>query len=292
MADAPNQAPANPIVDSAIGRIGEIATLPEVTVKIIQIVEDPKATAKELHTIIKHDPALSAKILKVVNSAFYGLPGQISSIDRAIVLLGLSAIKNISIAMSMTRMFRAGKPVEGIDGMEVYRHSLAVATACRILTKLQGRPSLEESFLAGLLHDLGLLVERQAFPQQTQEIMKRFNAAPKSFVQIEKEVLGADHQMFGQGLAAKWRFPRVLRTAIGYHHQPMELAPENRELAALVNAADILASRAGVGFTASAWGEQISDEVLQCINLQRADVEAITEQIPGEVASTEALFSA
>src|SRR5215813_12155396 len=108
----------NPVIDAAIGKIGEIATLPEVTVKIIKIVEDPKTTARDLHDIIKHDPALSAKILKVVNSAFYGLPGQISSVDRAIVLLGLSAIKNISIAMSMARMFRGGAGADGIDGKE------------------------------------------------------------------------------------------------------------------------------------------------------------------------------
>src|SRR5262245_339776 len=108
MSESLTEHTANPIVDSAISKIGEIATLPEVTVKIIRIVEDPKTTARDLHDVIKHDPALSAKILKVVNSAFYGLPGQIASVDRAIVLLGLSAIKNISIAMSMARMFRAG----------------------------------------------------------------------------------------------------------------------------------------------------------------------------------------
>lgn len=81
-------------VASAIADLGEIATLPEVTVKIIQVVENPKSTARDLHEVIKNDPALSARLLKVVNSAFYGLPGQIASVDRAIVLLGLSAVKN------------------------------------------------------------------------------------------------------------------------------------------------------------------------------------------------------
>src|SRR5215468_1271389 len=114
MSDTLTATPPNPVIDAAITKIGEIATLPEVTVKIIKIVEDPKTTARDLHEIIRHDPALSAKILKVVNSAFYGLPGQISSVDRAIVLLGLSAIKNISIAMSMARMFKAGAGTDGI----------------------------------------------------------------------------------------------------------------------------------------------------------------------------------
>ena len=89
------------LVDKALSSIGDIATLPEVTIKIIELVEDPKSTARDLHEVIKRDPALSVKVLKVVNSAFYGLPGQVASVDRAIILLGLSAVKNIAIAASI-----------------------------------------------------------------------------------------------------------------------------------------------------------------------------------------------
>src|SRR5437016_1525132 len=212
----------NPVVESAIAKIGEIATLPEVTVKIIRIVEDPKTTARDLHEVIRHDP-------------------------------GLSANKNISIAMSMARMFKAGAASDGMDGKEVWRHSMAVGVASRMLTKMQGRPTVDESFLAGLLHDLGLLVERQAFGPKMKEIIKRYEAAPKPFCQIETEVLGADHQLFGQALAARWRFPRGLRTAIGYHHRPMDLAVENREIAAIVHIADVLACRTGIGFSLTAF---------------------------------------
>src|SRR3990172_10778492 len=93
------------IVEKALGNIGDIATLPEVTIKIIEIVEDHKSTARDLHEVIKNDPALSVKVLKVVNSAFYGLPGQVASVDRAIILLGMSAVKNIAIAASIARLF-------------------------------------------------------------------------------------------------------------------------------------------------------------------------------------------
>ena len=94
------------VVEKALASVGDIATLPEVTIKIIQIVEDPRSTARDLHDTIKNDPALSVKILKVVNSAFYGLPGQVASVDRAIILLGLSAVKNIAIAASIARLFK------------------------------------------------------------------------------------------------------------------------------------------------------------------------------------------
>ena len=96
------------IIDSAIKGISHIATLPEITLKIIELVEDPSSTAQDLHGIISNDPALCSRILKVVNSAFYGLPRQIGSINRAIVLLGLNAVKNIAIAASLTKLFRGG----------------------------------------------------------------------------------------------------------------------------------------------------------------------------------------
>src|SRR5690606_22900680 len=96
------------IVDGAIQEISHIATLPEITLRIVELVEDPTSTAQDLQAIISNDPALCSRVLKVVNSAFYGLPGQVGSINRAIVLLGLNAVKNIAIAASLAKLFRGG----------------------------------------------------------------------------------------------------------------------------------------------------------------------------------------
>ncbi|MFH0980054.1 MAG: HDOD domain-containing protein [Planctomycetota bacterium] len=138
------------IVAKALAGIGDIATLPEVMVKIIETVEDPRSTARDLHVIIKRDPALSAKVLKVVNSAFYGLPGQISGIDRAIVLLGLSAVKNLAIAASIARLFKHNRISEHFDPKELWRHSVAVGLASRLIGKLSDEvPALDELFVVG-----------------------------------------------------------------------------------------------------------------------------------------------
>ena len=112
---------ANAVVEKALASIGDLATLPEVTIKIIEIVENPRSTARELHGVIKNDPALSMKILKVVNSAFYGLPGQIASVDRAIILLGLSAVKNIAIAASIARRFKGKRISEHFSAADLGR---------------------------------------------------------------------------------------------------------------------------------------------------------------------------
>src|SRR6478609_1934978 len=123
------------LVQQAIKKITSIATLPEVTNQIISIVEDPKSSASALHKIVSHDPALVTRILKVVNSAFYGLPGQIGSIERAIVLLGLNAVKNIAVAASMGQLFRGAKLCEGFTAKDLWRHCIAVGVLSREICK-------------------------------------------------------------------------------------------------------------------------------------------------------------
>jgi HD-like signal output (HDOD) protein len=288
-ASAPAKDPVK-LIASVIADVGDIATLPEITVRIIQIVENPKSTARDLHEIIRNDPALSTRILRVVNSAFYGLPGQIASIDRAIVLLGLSAVKNIAIAASMTHLFHGGGQIAGFNGAEVWKNSIAVAVAARLLTSAQGKPAVEESFLAGLIHNLGLLVIRQAFPKQLAEVLAVQARTGRQLAEIEAELIGADHQSFGMALATKWRFPQPLCTAIGYHHKPLALAPVNRELPTLVGLAAILACQAQIGFTAAAAGLQYGEEMLGVVRLSQGDVEAVAARLPEQVALTEAIF--
>ena len=174
------------LIAQALVKVGEIASLPELTTKIIRIVENPKSTARDLFDVIRCDPALSARILKVVNSAFYGLPGQIANIDRAIVLLGLSAVKNIAVAASMTHLFNGGSQVDGLSGVDLWKHSLTVGVACKMLTAAQGRPAVEESFLAGLIHDIGILIERQVFGGKLGEVLNKQKETGSSFSQLER----------------------------------------------------------------------------------------------------------
>jgi HD-like signal output (HDOD) protein len=287
----PEAADAARVVNNAINGIGEIATLPEVTVRIINLVEDPRSTARDLHAVIRNDPALASKILKVVNSAFYGLPGQVSSVDRAIVLLGLSAVKNIAIAASMTRLFQGGVTIDGFNGMELWRHSSAVGAACRLIARKQGKDCFEEIYLAGLIHDLGLLIMRQALPKKLAEVIARHRASPQSFCQIEEEMVGADHQAFGQALAMKWRFPRAICSVIGYHHKPHLLTPELRPMAEIVRVADVIACHSTIGFTLTASQDELTPELLGAVGLKPEDVPSILDELPEQVRATEALFS-
>lgn len=280
------------IVEKALSSIGEIATLPEVTVKIIEIVEAPQSTARDLHDVIKHDPALSAKVLKVVNSAFYGLPGQIASVDRAIILLGLSAVKNIAIAASIARLFKGGRISEEFTANDLWRHSLAVGVACRMMGKMTHYPvQPDELFVAGLIHDMGLLVERQAFPEQLTRIIQRCRQGESDFLSLEREVIGADHQMFGGGLTTKWKFPRHLRAACGFHHNPESLSQELKKLGNLVRTADILCCQEKLGFYQTALEGEITQTMLDDIGISAGQIEEIRASLEDQLADAESTLS-
>src|SRR5256885_10161274 len=156
----------NALVAEALKKVTTLSTLPEVTAKIVETVEDPKSTAASLHKIVAHDPALATRVLKVVNSSFYGLPGQIGSIERAIVLLGLNAVKNIAVAASLGQLFRGAKLCEGFTAKDLWTHCIAVAVAAREMARQMKAPIADEAFLAGGDHDIGHPGLRQLWPEQ------------------------------------------------------------------------------------------------------------------------------
>jgi HD-like signal output (HDOD) protein len=269
----------------------EISSLPEITTRIVQIVEDPRATAHDMHDIIRTDPAPAAKILRVVNSAFYGLPSQVASLERAIPLLGLSAVKNIALAASLSRLFNAGALSEQFAARDLWRHCVAVGVCARLLTGGTKGLDADETFVAGLVHDLGLIVEHQLFPDKLKLVTAQCHDAAVRFCAIEEGIIGADHQVFGGALAAKWRFPMALQQAIAYHHEPLAPPPESQRMAAAVYVADTLCGRERYGFWLTAWMQELSDPILQRLNLSPEFIEQIIVELPRQVEEAECIFA-
>ncbi|MBI1826414.1 MAG: HDOD domain-containing protein [Planctomycetes bacterium] len=284
---------AKTVVDKAIASIGDIATLPEVTVKIIGIVEDPKSTARDLHEVIKNDPALSVKVLKVVNSAFYGLPGQVASVDRAIILLGLSAVKNIAIAASIARLFKGKRISDQFSAADLWRHSLAVAVLARAIGKAAPHAVMpDELFVAGLIHDIGTLIERQSYPDHFAEAIRSCSENGRNFLEIERELIGADHQAFGVGLTTKWKFPRHLRAAVGFHHNPDAVSAELKNIASVIHIADVMACQEKVGFYLTSQNDQIAPAIIESLGIPQAAIDEIRAALPEHLADAEATLTA
>jgi len=296
MTDTATQTPAidpavakRAIIDKAVSEVAHIATLPEITLKIIEVVEDPDSTANDLHQIISNDPALCARVLKVVNSAFYGLPGQIGSINRAIVLLGLNAVKNIAIATSLAKLFRGGRLCPSFSAQDLWAHSIAVAATVRLVADRAKVKMPDEAFLGGLIHDIGIMVEMQSMRPKLLEVLERTEAGV-NFIEAEEHVIGANHQDFGAALCEKWKFPHSFVCVTGYHHRPTELSSENRTLTAVVHVADVLAARNQIGFSTVAPGAAIDPKILAQLRLSDDDVNEIGQQVPEAYEVTDQLL--
>jgi HD-like signal output (HDOD) protein len=262
-----------------VKKVSALATLPEVTAKIIQTVEDPRSTAAKLHQIVTHDPALVTRILKVVNSAFYGLPGQIGSVERAIVLLGLNAVKNIAVAASIGKLFRAGKLCEGFAARDLWTHCIAVGVCARDIARQMKSPIADEAFLAGMIHDVGILISLQTFPEQLSEVCEQSKSGERSFCELEQEIIGMDHQQLGATLAEQWKFPRSCQLVAGYHHRPQALVEQNRVLINVVYVADTICCKSANGFNLTAHTQQLDAADLSRFGIDPAFVDSTTARL-------------
>ena len=284
-----------PIINphEAVKKVTTIATLPEVTAKIIATVEDPKSSAQALHKIVSHDPALVTRILKVVNSAFYGLPGQIGSIERAIVLLGLNAVKNIAVAASLGQLFRGAKLSDTFSAKDLWRHCIAVGVASRELARQMKLQMAEEAFLAGMIHDMGILVSMQLWPEQIRAVCDRASHAigasdVATFCEMEREMIGADHQQLGLALAEQWKFPQGCQLVAGNHHNPAALGGQSRLLVSVVYAADTICCQSKHGFNLTAINQKLDSAGLDDVKIDRSLIERTAANLDElvEVAST------
>jgi HD-like signal output (HDOD) protein len=281
----------NPVVKHVLDVVGEIMTLPEVTIRVMEIVEDPESAASDLHEIIKRDPALATKVLSVVNSAFYGLPGRVACLERAIVMLGAAAVRNIAVAASMARMFKGSRDRDCLDARALWKHSVAVAVTARAINTAAGLPvRSDEAFLAGLIHDVGLLAERQAYPGKLAEVLQRCGQGYGELTYLERDLIGATHEEIGEALVENWKFPDALRAAIGGHHNPGMLPIGTRTIGLIVGCADILCCRNGFWLEELSSCREITPETLAALRITRDDISGVLDTLEAQVAEAEAVL--
>lgn len=216
-----------------------LPTLPGVVRFVSMLVEDGNASMQEVGETISKDQVLSAKILRMVNSPFYGFPGRISSVTHALVLLGFSVVKGIILS---TAVFdNLGKEHRGL-----WEHSLGTAVISRRIARAMGAADSEEIMIAGLLHDLGKVILAVVEPEQYSQCMRAAHAARVHISVAEKQSFGVDHTEVAQWACDKWHLPSRLVDVLCAHHKP-HLARENPEGAAIVHVADVFARAMGYG---------------------------------------------
>ncbi len=256
------------------------AMLPEVTLRIIEVIERGNYTAAELEKVVSTDPALCLQILKVVNSAFYGADKEIASIQRAVVRLGGPAVKNIALATSLGRVLRGGSDCAGVSAQHLWRHSLAVAAAAKHVAGLAHCEHGEEAFLGGLLHDVGFMVEMRAEGDKAADLGRRLQGGTEAALEAETAVFGVTHHDFGRSLCELWRLPVAITEVVGTHHVPGACPEEAAALACIVHVADYVAQTAELGFALDAAGRSLDQGAVERLALTAADLEQAAAALP------------
>ncbi len=254
-------------IKSLVNHIYRLPTLPTTVAQLIELIDKPGTSARQLGRMISGDQVLTAQVLKLANSAYYGFPRQIRTIPLAIVILGFETLKNMLLGVSIIDQFSRFTNGLRFDFSLFWQHTLGTAVASRLIARDVGLPLAGEAFVAGLLHDLGKLVLSQYFSEEFYRIyLLSFQTREPMYYMEKKNLKGVTHAEVGAWLAERWNLPGNLIQGVRYHHEP-GAAPKTSELAALVHLSDFLIRRRNFGFSGDLSRPHLDEHVPDILNL-------------------------
>ncbi len=286
------------LVAKILREMDDLPPLPSGAARVLAMVGDPRTELDDLVSVVGGDIALSARVLKLANSAYYGFPRQVATLREAIVIMGMNTLKELVITVWSYEMGRRPLPGYALDGGALWRHSLLCGAAARQLAKQVRFPTPEEAYVAGLLHDFGKLVLAQYVGQEYQDLLENVEKGGTSFVEAERRVFGIDHAQLGGQLALKWNLPLNLAEAIANHHQPamrvlaghVPGAGNAGQLTALVHVADAVVMMLGIGIGVDGLAYPLEQQALDALGLSEEDVLRLVTEVSSLVESDSLKF--
>jgi len=271
----------NPDLPKIIAGIDDLPTLPRTVLKITELVNNPKSSVKDIARIITDDQVLTARLLKLVNSSFYGFPQRISTVNTAVVLLGFDAIRSLLLTTSVFDLFADRDKKSKQDQEKFWDHSLGCAVGAKVIGNFMRHDKIEELFVAGLLHDIGKIVEMLYLPDEFAKVVATINKQNILMLTAEEQVLGYDHAEIGQLLADKWNLPIKLEQVIAHHHQPVSAGSFVME-ASIVHLADILCRALNMGYGGDNKIPPLDKLAWESLKIQADSLEIIMETMQDE----------
>ena len=278
-------------LERLFARIGEVSSLPTAAQKILNLTDDENAQAEDLREAVQCDPVLVARILRRLNSSYYGLSNKIADLRTAVSLLGLREIRNLALTVFVSKFYEPGAGHGPYRRENLWSHCVAVGAAARLVSRVCGRAAPEEAYIAGLLHDIGLILIDQTLRRHFFRIIDSIDPATPTHV-VENRVLTFDHALLGGYVTKQWNFPDQVTDAITYHHQPWCYSGPNVDLVHVVTVANYLCSRAGYTSLGVHNVAAPSDDVYAGLGLDQVTLAIIWDELDATLERANALATA
>jgi len=263
--------------DRILSGIKDLPPMPQVVMEIHNQLSGENINTKKIADSIEIDQAIASKVLRLANSAYYGMSGRISSIQSALTLMGLRGLLE-AVAMAGSQKLLTGRlPGYGYEAEDLWRHSLAVAYGCKILAYSKDPGISDTAHLAGLIHDVGKLVLDRFVAEKKTEIETFMQNEQKTFLDAETYFFGYSHARVAREVCKKWKFPEVISNAINWHHKP---SGSNQDLLSyILHMADQLATSIGIGYDSDDLLYQLEEGTMDFLGLKRSDLGDLVSKI-------------
>lgn len=266
--------------------INKMPSLSTTVGKVLEICSRTDASPNELNKVISLDPVLTGQVLKLINSAYYSLVNKVTSLTRAITMLGMNTVKNMALSTAIIRSVAGAKKSKALPTTKFWAHSIGAGVSAKLLGEAKGLPVMEreELFLAGLLHDLG----KVPFGDEYIEVLNIAKIEQLPLREVELDVMGIDHQEVGLMIADKWKLNKVITKCIGSHHEIGDLTGEQGQQVALVSLGNIYTNILDHGYAGDPFPrEEDVGQLLDCVGLSCDEFCGIGDRVVEEIQKAE-----
>ena len=275
-------------LDRLARRIDEISTLPHIALRIMEVANNPNSSATDLKKVLENDTALAARVLRCVNSAAFGVRVRITNLQQAIAYLGMKQIRNLAVTASVNELFKKDEALGPYKRSQLWKHLVSVGICGRLIAMRRKFANFEDVFLAGLMHDIGIILEDQHAHAAFAGVLQMLSST-KVFKDVERSQLSFDHTQLGERIAESWGFPSTVRAVIRYHHGSESYRGPDIDSIRCIETANAICSLKGLASMADQ-PVQFPRAAIEGLALTKEDLAVLIEDLEQELVLNASLF--
>jgi len=277
-----------PTLQDVIQRIDGVSTLPQIALRVMEVANDPDTGAADLKEVMESDAALGARVLRCVNSSAYAVRTEITNLQQAIAYLGLKQVRNLAMTASVSELFTTSGTIGPYQRSQLWRHLVSVGIGARLIAMRRRFTNFEDMFLAGLLHDLGIILEDQHVHEPFCEVIRSLHA-DRTLAEAEQQHLGFDHTTLAEAVAEMWGFPEAVKAAVRYHHASVGYRGSQIDVVRCVEVANLICTLKGISSVGLKL-VKLCRPALEGLSLGREDIAILAEDLDREITANASLF--